>query len=689
MNKLIAALAVPLAVSLAGPAIAQTGSHPFNVHDLVMMERVSDPQLSSDGRHVAFSVRATDYAANHGVNTIRMLDLGSPGTKPRDVTTPSMGANTPRFSPDGKTLYFLAAQGGASQLWEVRAAGGAPRVVTHLPLDIDNFRVSPNGRTLLFSVQVFEDCQNLACTKARLDSVAKNKATGRIYDRLFVRHWDTWSDGRRSQLFIMPLHGAGEPLHLTRGIDGDVPSRPFGDETEYSFSPDGNTVYFDVRIAGKTEPWSTNFDVYSVPANGSSAPRNLTAGNLAWDATPVPSHDGNTLYYLAMKTPVFEADRFGIMALDLTTGTKREIDPHWDRSPSGLTLSDDGRTLYTTVDDRGSHALYAIDIATGTPTLLAGNGTVTGFSVSGNRVVFAKQDFKHPTDLYAMNTSGANVTQLTHFNADKLRDIRFGDAEFFSYLGAKGDSVQGYVMKPVDYQPGKKYPVAFLIHGGPQGAWNQDFHYRWNPEVYAGAGYAVIAINPHGSTGYGQAFTDEISGDWGGAPLEDLKKGWSAALDRYSFLDGNRACALGASYGGYMVYYMAGVWNTPWKCFVDHDGVFDARAMYYDTEELWFEERENGGTQFAYPENYEKFNPINHVKDWRVPMLLVHSGHDYRIPETQGLGAFTALQRMGIPSKLLYFPDESHWVTKPQNSVLWHNTVIDWLNQWTHNAVTR
>ncbi|MDQ2889492.1 MAG: S9 family peptidase [Gemmatimonadota bacterium] len=683
MKSLITASFIVLA---AVPSHAQTGPHAFNARDLVMMDRVSDPHLSPDGHHVAFTVRSTDYAANHGVTTIWMLDLTKRDAMPERVTTPATGANTPRFSPDGRTLYFLAAQAGVAQLWEMSAAGGSARVVTHLPIDVDNFRVSPNGEMLLFSAQVFEDCATLACTRARLDSVARNKATGRIYDRLFVRHWDTWSDNRRSQLFTMPLHATSEPLQLTRGIDGDVPSKPFGDETEYSFSPDGRTVYFDARIAGMTEPWSTNFDVYSVPANRSSAPRNLTAANQAWDATPVPSHDGKTLYYLAMKTPAFEADRFGVMALDLATGSRREIDPRWDRSPSGLTLSDDGRTLYTTVDDRGAHALYAIDIATGAPTRLMGDGTVTGFDVNGNRIVVAHQDFKHPTDLYSMDARGACVTQLTHFNADRLRNIRIGDFEFFSYLGAKGDSVQGYVMKPANYQPGKKYPIAFLIHGGPQGAWNQDFHYRWNPEVYAGAGFAVIAINPHGSTGYGQAFTDEISGDWGGAPLEDLKTGWSAALDKYSFLNGDEACALGASYGGYMVYYMAGVWNTPWKCLVDHDGVFDTRMMYYATEELWFEERENGGTQFDHPGNYEKFNPLNHVKDWRVPMLIVHSGHDYRIPETQGLGAFTALQRRGIPSKLLYFPDESHWVQKPQNSVLWHATVIDWMKQWAGSS---
>ncbi|MEO8946444.1 MAG: S9 family peptidase [Gemmatimonadaceae bacterium] len=667
----------------AAPGMAQTSSHPFNAHDLVMMDRVSDPQISADGSRVVFNVRTTDYAANKGMTSLWLFDLKRAGASPRRLTAPALGAATARFSPDGKTIYYLAAASGVSQLWSMPAVGGAAKLITHVPVDIDNYRISPDGRHVLFSAQVFAECKTLACTAARLEATKNDKATGRVYDRLFIRHWDTWSDGRRSQLFITPIGSAAEPLHLTLGIDGDVPSKPFGDESEYSFSPDGRMVYFDVRIAGKTEAWSTNFDIYSVPVDRSSEPRNLTVNNLAWDATPVASADGKTLYYLAMKTPGFESDRFGIMAMDLATGAKRELDPQWDRSAGGLTLSDDGKTLYTTVDDEGMHALYAVDIATGKPTKLLSGGTVTGFAVAGNRIIAARQDFKHPTDLYALDASGAGLTQLTHFNADRLRDIRFGDAEFFSYVGAKGDTVQGYVMKPVDYKPGKKYPVAFMIHGGPQGAWNEDFHYRWNPETYAGAGFAVVAINPHGSTGYGQSFTNEISGDWGGAPLEDLKKGWAAALERYSFLDGNEACALGASYGGYMVYWMAGVWNTPWKCMVDHDGVFDTRMMAYSTEELWFVEHENGGTQYDQPANYEQFNPLNHVSEWRVPMLIIHSGHDFRIPDSQGIGAFTALQRRGIPSKLLYFPDESHWVQKPHNSILWHDTVLSWMKQWT------
>jgi dipeptidyl aminopeptidase/acylaminoacyl peptidase len=629
-------------------------------------------------------VRETDYAANKGVTGVWVLDLGKRGASPRRLAD----GNSSRWAADGKSLYFLSGKSGTSELWNVAlATGAAATQVSSYPLDVNDYKLSPDGKRVLVSMDVFTDCADLACSKSRLDEKAADKASGRLYTRLFIRHWDTWSDGRRSQLYMSAIGADGKldanPIWLSRGMDADVPSKPEGDDSEFSWSPDGGMVYFDARIAGNSEPWSTNFDIYSVPADGSSAPKNLTAANQAWDASPLVSPDGKTLYYLAMKTPEFEADRFGIMARDIASGATHEVDPNWDHSAGSLEISKDGKTLYTSSDDWGSHAVFAVDAASGKVSKLTGAGTATGFDVVGSHLVVAHQDFKHPTDLYTGSTSGKDLRQVTHFNAARLADIQFGDSQFFAFKGWNGDTVQGYVIKPVGYQPGKKYPVAFLVHGGPQGAWNEDFHYRWNPESYAAQGFAVVAINFHGSTGYGQAFTDAISQHWGDRPLEDLQKGWSAAQQQFPWLDASRACALGASYGGYMIYWMAGNWNQPWKCLVDHDGVFDSRAMFYDTEELWFEEHENGGTQYEHPENYEKFNPLDHVKDWRVPMLVIHSSHDYHIPETQGYGAFTALQRRGIPSELLMFPDESHWVQKPQNSVLWHDTVMAWLKKWT------
>jgi len=691
MKPLFAALALALAT---GPVLAadadESSKHPFSIRDLVMLDRVGDPQLSPDGRYALYSVRSTDYAANKGSTALYVLDLSGSAQPVKVVEKGS----SPRWAPDGKSIYYAAAKDGVSQVFHrafdagkggkgLALTAAAGEAVTDAPLDVNAFKLSPDGSKLLLSYEVFTDCPDLACTKERLDGREKDKSTGTVYDKLFVRHWDTWADGRRSQLYIADANAPSSPVLLSRGIDGDVPSKPFGGDDEFSFSPDGETVYFDARIAGKTESWSTNFDVYSVPADGSATPVNLTADNLAWDANPLVSPDGKTLFYTAMKEPGSEADRFGIMALDLVSGTRREVAPSWDRSAGALQLSADGKTLYTTTDDNGQHPLVAIDVTTGKATTLVTDGAVGAFSMSGSKILLSRDDLKRPADLYTADLKGKGLKQVTHYNAKRLKNAQVGDFEFFTFKGWNNETVQGYVVKPVGFKKGQTYPVAFIIHGGPQGAMTNSWSYRWNAQTYAGQGFAVVTVNFHGSTGYGQAFTESISGDWGGKPLQDLKQGWNAALTKYKFLDGDRACALGASYGGYMVYWMAGVWNQPWKCFVDHDGVFDARAMYYDTEELWFEEKENGGTQFEHPENYERFNPVNHVKDWRVPMLVIHSGHDFRIPDTQGLGAFTALQRRGIPSKLLHFPDENHWVLKPQNSVQWHETVNAWLKQWT------
>jgi len=680
-------LAAAVALILVAPLHAAQNAHPFDVHDLVMMDRVSDPALSPDGKLVAFQVRETDYDANKGKNGIWIVPAG--GGKSTRLTDKALNATSPRWAADG-SVYFLAPDKDTSQLWRVDAKGGAAQAATSLALDVNNFKFSPDGKHVLLSIDVFTDCDSLACTKKRLDDRKSDKASGTLYDTIFVRHWDTWSDKRRSQLFIADVGAGGkigEPRLLSKNIDGDVPSKPFGDDTEYAFSPDGATVYFDARIAGKTEPWSTNFDIFSVPSDGSAEPKNLTADNQAWDGNPLPSANGKTLYYLAMKRPTFEADRFGIWAIDLASGTKREIDPSWDRSASALRESTDGKTLYTATDDWGDHALFGVDVATGKATKLVSDGSVMNFDVGKNGLIVARQDFKHPTDLYSANARGKSLKQITHFNADRLKDIRFGDPEFFTFKGGNGDTVQGYVVKPASFKGGKKYPVAFIIHGGPQGAMTNDFHYRWNPETYAGQGFAVVTINFHGSTGYGQKFTDAISGDWGGIPLEDLKLGWAAALKKYKFLDESRACALGASYGGFMAYWIAGNWSDPWKCIVAHDGVFDSRMMSYSTEELWFDEWEHGGkTQYEDPAGYEKYNPINHVKDWRVPILVVHSDQDFRIPVDQGIAAFTAAQRRGVPSEFLRFPDENHWILKPHNSVMWHDTVNAWLKKWTGEA---
>ena len=662
------------------------GKTPFNIRDLTAMERVSSPTLSPDGRLVVFAVRQADVAANKSTTGLWIENLTArDAMPPKRFTDQSLNVNSPSFSPDGGTVYFLSAKSGSMQLWSQAVDADAATQISRFDLDVGAYKISPDGKSVALSFEVFNDCADLACSRKRIDEKAASKASGQLYDKLFVRHWDAWADGRRNQLFVAPLTAGkvGAPVKISRGIDGDVPSKPYGDASEFAWSPDGQSLVFSVRIAGKSEAWSTNFDLYRVDAAGRTTPKNLTAGNLAWDTAPLFSQDGKTLYYTAMKRPGFEADRFAIMAMDLASGKTREVAPDWDRSAGPLKLSTDGRTLYTAADELGQHPLFAIDIASGASTLIAGNGSVGEFDLADGTLAFTRDTLTSPAQLFVRQPVGGADRQVSVNNAESLAKLAMGEAEQFHFTGAKGEKVYGYVVKPANYQQGKTYPVAFLIHGGPQGSFGNHFHYRWNPQTYAGQGFAVVMIDFHGSTGYGQAFTDSISGDWGGAPLEDLQKGWAAALNKYSFLDGERACALGGSYGGYMTNWIAGNWPAPWKCLVTHSGVFDTRMQGYATEELWFSEWENGGTSFDVPGNYEQFNPMNHVAKWRLPMLVIHGQLDYRIPVEQGIAAFTALQRQGIESQLLYFPDENHWILKPQNSILWHDTVNAWLTGWT------
>jgi dipeptidyl aminopeptidase/acylaminoacyl peptidase len=673
-------------LTTAVPALAAE-PHPFNVHDLVTMQRISDPEPSPRGDRIAFVVRSTDLAANRGRFDLWMV--GADGGGLTRLTTDPASDDTPRWAPDGKSLYFLSSRSGSSQVWRLQMdAGGSgagdPVQVTHLPLDVSNLTVSPDGSRLAFSLEVFVDCPTVACTKERLDRKSKEKSSGQLYqgDVGFFRHWDTWSAGLRNHLFTMPASGEGDAVDLSRGMNADVPSRPFGGSEEFTFSPDGRTVVFTARVAGREEPWSTNFDLYSVPADGSGSPQNLTKANLAWDTQPVFSPDGRTLAYLAMSRPGFEADRFRIRLRDLATGRERVLAEPWDRSPVGVFFSADGRTLYASAEDIGQTPLFAIDVATGKVTRLVSQGHVHDPKLAGDRIVYGLDTLISPVELFTVRTDGSGRAQITHVNQEALAGVRMGESEQFSFKGANGDTVWGWITKPVGFQAGQKYPLAFLIHGGPQGSFNNEFHYRWNPQPYAGAGYAVVTVDFHGSTGYGQAFTDAISRDWGGKPLVDLQKGLEAALQRSPWIDGDRVCALGASYGGFMINWIQGNWPDRFKCLVDHDGTFDQRMMYYSTEELWFPEWEMGGTYWQHPELYEKNNPVSFVARWKTPMLVVHSGNDYRIPVTQGIAAFNTLQRKGIPSEFLYFPDENHWILKPANSILWHDTVLAWLDRW-------
>jgi dipeptidyl aminopeptidase/acylaminoacyl peptidase len=684
MRRLLFFLA-PLA--LAAP-VAAAEPHPFTVRDLLAMDRISEPEPSPQGDKVAFVLRTTDLEANKGRTDIWLVNVD--GTSLTRLTSDPAADTNPRWAPDGKSLYFLSTRSGSSQVWRLPIGGGdpvQPVQITKLPLDVANLTVSPDGSRLAFSLDVFVDCPTLTCTQERLDSQGKKKASGQLFQggTGFFRHWDTWSDGRRSHLFVLPIAGGnpgGDPVDVSHGLNADSPSKPFGGTEEYAFSPDGRSIVFAARDAAAQEPWSTNLDLFLAPVDGSQPPRNLTADNKATDTQPLFSPDGKTLAWLAMARPGFEADRLRIKLRDLATGRDRVLAEEWDRSPEGFQFSRDGRTLYVTAEDIGQGPLFALDVATGKPTKLVSGGHVRTARLAGDRIVFGRDDLRSPVELYTVRRDGTGLTQITRINADRVAAARMGEPEQFFFQGAGGDTVYGWVVKPAGFEPGTKYPLAFLIHGGPQGSFHNEFHYRWNPQPYAGAGYGVVMIDFHGSTGYGQAFTDAIRMDWGGKPFIDLQKGLEAAVARYPWIDGDRACALGASYGGYMINWIAGNWPDRFRCLVVHDGIFDQRMMYYGTEELWFPEWENGGPYWQSAANYEKFNPANFVERWKTPTLVVHGGLDYRVPDNQGIATFTALQRRGIPSEFLYFPDENHWVLKPANSILWHDTVLGWLDLW-------
>jgi len=680
MNLMALFLLGSLCIANSNDIAATAGqTHPFSIHDMLAMERLSDPQVSPDGSRIVFVLQTTDPEEDKGRKDLWLV--GTDGTGLRQLTTHIENDSNPRWAPDNRTIYFISKRTDTSQVWRIRIDGGEAEQVTDLPLDVANLVVSPDGRHIAFTIDVFIDCST-AETKSRLDEIEDKKAKGRIYDRIFVRHWDTYKDGRRSHLFVMPAD-SNVPIDVMRGMDADTPSKPFGDTDEITFTPDSKAIIFTARNVGREEPWSTDFDLYIVPVDNSEPPKCLTEKNQAWDTNPVFSPNGKTLAYLAMERPGYESDRFRIVLMSWPKGKKKILTEKWDRSPSSLCWSANGKTIYATAANIGQKSLFAIDVKTSKVKTVVKDGSVSLCGVAGERIVYGLKNLQNPVELYSVKPDGSNVHKITNISSEKISVVRMGEYEQFSFAGWNDETVYCYVLKPIDFDPDKKYPVAFLIHGGPQGSFGNTFHYRWNPQVYAAAGFACVMVDFHGSVGYGRQFCDSIRGDWGGKPLEDLQKGLAFALKRYRWMDDDRVAAIGASFGGYMVNWLAGKWPDRFRCMVNHDGSLDEHMGYFDTEELWFPEWDHEGTPWDNPEGYARHNPIDFVQNWKTPMLVIHGALDFRVPETQGLATFNALQRLGIPSKLLYFPDENHWVLKPNNSILWHETVLAWLNKWT------
>jgi dipeptidyl aminopeptidase/acylaminoacyl peptidase len=681
MNKLLLAGLAALAFVPPPAAFAR----PMTATDLATLRRLAAAAVSPDGNWAVYQLRETDLAANRGRTDLYLLDLRSAGATPVKIASaPEYNEHDPHFSADGRWLYYLSNASGSDQLWRVSLPAGAPEKISDLATDIAGFALAPAGDRIAIWADRNMACQDVNC--ANVPAAPAGQGSGRVYDQTFVRHWDAWVEpGVRSRLFTFPMvdgrpQGAG--VAVAPNLVGDSPSKPFGGGEEIGWGADGRTLYFTLREAGRHEPNSTNMDIFAVPADASGAPVNLTRQNEGMDTGPVVSPDGRWLAYTAMARATYEADRQVVQLRNLATGETRALTQGWDRSVNSIAWAADGRSLLVTASDTLDTPVFRVDVATGRVTRLTQAGTAGNVvPLPGGAFLYTLNSLQAPDDLYRIDRRG-QAAQLTHVNADKLAGLDPVSAVRFHFVGAHGDTVWGQIVKPAHADG--RLPVAFLIHGGPQSSFGNGWSYRWNPWVFAAPGYAAVTVDFHGSSGYGQAFTDAINHDWGGAPLEDLRLGLAAAGREDAQLDIANACALGGSYGGFMVNWIAGNWPDGFKCLVSHDGVFDQRAMAYETEELWFNEWEFGGPYYS-PQAaaiYERNNPVNFVQNWQTPMLVFHGERDFRIPYSQALGVFNALQRRNVPSRLVIFPDENHWVLKPQNSIQWYREVHGWLDRW-------
>ena len=689
--------ALPLASAialLATPLAAQEKREPMQARDLVTMPRLGAPAVSADGAMAIFPVTTTDPESLERSTRLHLRSLTEMDGEPVVLDLKASGAS---FAGDGH-LYYLASGAGSdtSQVW--RAHVGADGSIsgsiqlTDIARGVNGFSVSADGSKIAIWTDIARSCEDLACddsAKAHLPG----PGDGRLYqgDGGFYRHWDEWeTPGVVSRVFAADIvdGAAGRFVAVdgptgAGGPSGDTPTKPFGGGEDIAWAPDGSGIYFVAREGGASEPYSTNLDIWWSDLSG-GAPTNLTAANEALDALPAPSPDGRYLAYVAMERPTYEADRQVVMLRDLATGETTALTQDFDRSFGSLAWTPDSRWLVATAQDVLDTPAFRIDPQTGAVErldLMAGNeahiGNVT--PLEGGNLLFTRDSIGAPSEMFLSENWGM-AEPLTEVATPVIGQFAPVVVERFSFAGANGETVWGQITK-LEGRKGKM-PAILYVHGGPQGSFNDGWSSRWNPRVVASQGYAVISVDFHGSTGYGQAFTDAINGDWGGKPLEDLKLGLAAALKRDTQIDGSRACAMGASYGGYMMNWIAGNWPDRFDCLVQHDGLFDMRSFYYTTEELWFPKWDFGGSYSENPEAYERWNPVNHVDKWQTPMLVIAGEKDFRVPYTQGLASFTALQERGIESQMLVFPNENHWVLGAKNSLQWHNTVFEWLDRW-------
>ena len=652
-----------------------SGTNPISFDDFIRIQRVSDLQLSPDGASIAFVVTAMDKAANRGASDIWIVPAR--GGEPRRLTSSPAADMNPRWSPDGRTIAFISTRSGSPQVWRIDPSGGEAVQVTRISTGASGVIWSPKGTHLAFLSSVYSDAPDDESNRKRMEEAEASKVKGRVFDHLLVRHWNAWWDGTRSHLFVVPVAG-GSAVDVTPG-DFDTPPIALGGSQDYDFSPDGTEIAFvrnsdpELRLG-----LGTNNDIFLVGTGGGEA-KKLTA-NKANDHSPRFSPDGKYLAYLAMARPGFEADKQTIVLFDRKAGTSSDLTASLDLSVGDFLWAPGGAALYFEAEEKGRTTVIRLTLATRKIERVLEGHSVGSLALSpdGRTLYFLKQAIDRPNDVWAYDLRTKALAQITKINAGLLATLAMNPAEELWFDGAAGAKVHGFLLKPPAFDPAKSYPLLMLIHGGPQGSFGDNFHYRWNAQMFAAAGYVTVMVNFHGSTGYGQAFTDSITGDWGGKPYEDVIKAVGYLHGAYPFIDKTRLGAAGASYGGYLINWIEGQTDI-FDCLVSHDGVFDLRSMYGATEELWFPEWEYHGTPWTSPEQYTKWSPSMFVKKFKTPCLVVHSLNDFRVPLEQGLQLFTSLQRMGVPSKLLYFPDEDHFISKPQNAELWWKTLHEWL----------